>query len=332
MSISIIKSGLLGTIQDTGRYGYGSVGINCGGAMDRYAAQVANMLVGNHANEAVMEIHFPGPQILFEQNALISITGANFTPTLNDVELPLWQPMIIRKNTILHFPKLEYGARCYIAIHGGFCIEEWLGSYSTNIKANAGGYRGRKFEKGDELSAKENTIYFAGMMKEGKDVVPFSWRADVTNVYQHPHEILFIEGNEFSNLTETSASDFLENNFIIHPYSDRMGYRLKGPAIEFKHQNELVSTGVSFGTIQLLPDGELIILMADHQTTGGYPRIGHVITAHLPKLAQLRPSECIQFTKTTIENAEAILFAQQKELGILQTACIDHLNELVCRQ
>jgi antagonist of KipI len=111
-----------------------------------------------------------------------------------------------------------------------------------------------------------------------------------------------------------------------------MGYRLRGPQLQFKNKTELVSTGVSFGTIQMLPDGELIILMADHQTTGGYPRLGHVITAHLPKLAQLRPSDCVQFTKVSIEKAEELLFAQQKELSILQTACADHLNELACRQ
>jgi len=332
MSISIIKPGLLDTIQDLGRYGYGSLGINCGGAMDRYAAQLANMLVGNHVQEAVMEIHFPGPQILFEQNALISITGANFAPSLNDETLPLWQPILIRKNTILHFPKLEWGARCYIAIHGGFCVEEWLNSYSTNLKAGAGGYGGRKLEKGDELVSKESTIYFPGLMKPGKDVHPLKWRADVAGVYQLPNEIHIIEGNEMEALTTSSADEFLQSNFTIHPFSDRMGYRLKGPGLRFKHATELVSTGVSFGTIQLLPDGELIILMADHQTTGGYPRLGHVITAHLPKLAQLRPSDCVQFSKTTIEKAEELFFAQQKELCILQTACAEHLNELVCKQ
>lgn len=332
MSISIIKPGLLGTIQDMGRYGYGSLGINCGGAMDRYAAQLANMLVGNHIHEAVIEIHFPGPQVLFEQNALISITGANFTPTLNDEPLPLWQPLLIRKNTILHFPKLQQGAVCYIAIHGGFCIEPWLNSYSTNLKAGTGGYKGRKFEKGDELTPRESLIYFAGLMKEGKDAVALHWRADVANTYKYPDEIFFIEGNEFGCLTETSASDFVQQHFIIDPFSDRMGYQLKGPLLTLKENKELVSTSVSFGTIQLLPAGELIVLMADHQTTGGYPRMGHVITAHLNKLAQLRPGDGIRFKKVSIEVAEALFFAQQKELKILQTACTDHLNELVCQQ
>src|SRR5215831_16631775 len=135
MSISIIKPGLLDTVQDMGRFGYGNWGINPTGVMDQYAAKLANMLVGNESTEAVIEIHFPGAQILFEQNALISLTGANFSPTLNDEPLPLWQPIVVRKNTVLHFPKLQSGARCYLAIHGGFNLPQWLGSYSTNIKA-----------------------------------------------------------------------------------------------------------------------------------------------------------------------------------------------------
>jgi antagonist of KipI len=330
MSISIIKPGLLGTIQDMGRYGYGSLGINCGGAMDRYAAQLANALVGNNSHEAVIEIHFPGPQILFEQNALISITGANFSATLNDELLPLWQPLLIRKNTILHFPKLQQGARSYIAVHGGFCINSWLGSYSTNLKAAAGGFNGRQMAKGDELAFKESTIYFAALMKEGKDFNALAWRADVSKTYQYPHEIFFIEGNEYPLLSEASANDLLQNNFIIHPSSDRMGYHLKGPELKLNKRIELLSTGVSFGTIQLLPNGQLIILMADHQTTGGYPRIGHVISAHLPKLAQLRPSDSIQFKKTTIATAEEMLLLQQQESAIMQRACFDQLNALVC--
>lgn len=320
----------MGTIQDMGRYGYGSLGINCGGAMDRYAAQLANALVGNDSHEAVMEIHFPGPQLLFEQNALISLTGANFSATLNDELLPLWQPLLIRKNTILHFPELQNGARCYIAVHGGFCINSWLNSYSTNLKAAVGGFSGRKFEKGDQLSFKESTIYFAALMKEGKDVHALGWKPDTGNTYQYPNEILFMEGNEYPLLSETSVSDFLQNNFIIHPSSDRMGYHAKGPALKLQKKIELISTGVGFGTIQLLPDGQLIILMADHQTTGGYPRIGHVISAHLPKLAQLRPSESIQFKKTDIATAEAMLLSQQRDLSVMHNACFDHLNKLVC--
>jgi antagonist of KipI len=330
MSFSIIKPGLLDTIQDMGRSGYGNLGINPGGSMDRYAAEVANLLVGNCRQEAVLEIHFPGPQILFEQNTLISITGGDFSQTVNDEIIPRWQPIVVRKNTVLHFPSLVQGSRCYISVHGGYCMEKWLGSYSTNMKAGVGGLHGRPLKKGDELHFKENTIYFAGLLKDNSDFEVLPWRVNTSKIYRYPHEIGFIPGNEWNKLPSSSMEMFLENNFLIHPSSDRMGYQLKGPALGIDNHKELVSSAVSFGTVQLLPDGQLIILMADHQTTGGYPRVAHVVSAHLPKLAQLRPSDTIQFKLMDNAAAEELLIWQEKELHILQRACKDHLNELVC--
>jgi antagonist of KipI len=330
MSLSVIKPGLLDTIQDIGRTGFAKWGINPGGSMDTYAAKVANMLVGNCVNEAVLEIHFPGPQLLFEQNALIAITGADFSSTLNDELLKPWQPVVVRKNTVLHFPKLQSGARCYIAVHGGFCIKKWLDSYSTNLKAGAGGWFGRQLKKGDELTFKENTIYFAGLLNEDCNKRELPWQADIRKVYRHLHEILIIPGNEWDQLEDASRRTFLESNFTIHPSSDRMGYQLSGEAIALNKNIELISTGVSFGTIQLLPNGQLVLLMADHQTTGGYPRLAHAISAHLPKLAQLRQSDCIHFEVTDIHTAEQLLFEQQRDLQILLRSCADHLNSLVC--
>jgi antagonist of KipI len=330
MAFSIIKPGLLDTIQDLGRNGYGNWGISPGGAMDTYAAQVANLLVGNDKHEAVIEIHFPGPQILFEQNTLVAITGADFSPTLVDEVIPRWQPIVVRKNTVLHFPSLVQGGRCYLSVHGGYCIKKWLNSYSTHLKAGAGGWCGQPLKKGDELPFNENTIYFAGLLKEGSNYEVLPWRVNTEKTYQYPHEIGFIPGHEWSFLSEGSKAAFLENNFLIHPSSDRMGYSLKGVPLHMEQPLELVSTAVSFGTVQLLPNGQLIVLMADHQTTGGYPRLAHVVTAHLPKLAQLRPSDCIQFKQMDIQMAEQLLVARQKELHILQRSCRDHLNEMVC--
>jgi len=330
MSLSIIKPGLLDTLQDHGRYDYSHWGINPGGAMDAYAAQVANRLVGNNDNESVIEIHFPAPQILFNQNALIAITGADFSPLLNEQALSLWQPNVVRKNTVLQFPKLKYGAMCYLAVHGGFCIDKWLNSYSTNLKASAGGFFGRQLKKGDELFFKENSIYFAGLLKDEDTLESLPWRADVRKVYEHPHEISIIKGNEWERLTGKSQYDFIENNFIVHPSSDRMGYQLRGIPLKCDNNSDMVSSGVNFGTIQLLPDGQLIVLMADHQTTGGYPRIGHVISAHLPKFAQLRPSDSVHFKLTDLALAEALLISQQNDLHILERACHDHLNVIVC--
>ena len=330
MSLSIVKPGLLDTIQDLGRIGYGNWGINPGGVMDHYAARLGNMLTGNDPSEAILEIHFPGPQVLFEQNALISISGADFSATINEEQVPLWQPLVVRKNTVLHFPDLIQGARAYISVHGGFAADKWLDSYSTNTKAVAGGWKGRKLEKGDELTFKESSIYFAGFLKEGRHLQKLPWRADPQNAYRHIHEIFILAGPEWKNIKPASSEDLLNNNFIIHPSSDRMGYHVKGIAIELSGDTELISSAVSFGTIQLLPNGQLIILMADHQTTGGYPRIGNVITAHLPKLAQLRPSDCIHFKMVDQDLAEELLFAQQQELLLLQSACNTRLNEWAC--
>src|SRR5580704_8601760 len=213
MSLSVIKPGLLDTIQDIGRPGFAKWGVNPGGAMDVYAAKVANMLVGNCGTEAVLEIHFPGPQILFEQNALIAITGADFSSTINDEPLKQWQPVVVRKNTVLHFPRLESGARCYIAVHGGFGIKKWLGSYSTNLKAGAGGWFGRQLKKGDELPFKENRVYFAGWLQDQQNKRELPWQADSKKVYRHLHEIFIIPGNEWSQLNHPSQNIFLNNNF-----------------------------------------------------------------------------------------------------------------------
>jgi antagonist of KipI len=330
MAFSIIKPGLLDTIQDMGRSGFGNWGVSPGGAMDSYAAQVANLLVGNDKVEAVIEIHFPGPQILFEQNTLIAITGADFSPRINDQSIPRWQPVVVRKNTVLHFPSLVQGSRCYLSVHGGYCLKKWLNSYSTHLKAGAGGWGGMPLKKGDELPFNENTIYFAGLLKEESNFEVLPWRVNTDKIYQYPHEIGFIPGHEWDLLSAASREAFLENCYLVHPSSDRMGYQLKGNPLALENPIELVSSAVSFGTVQLLPDGQPIVLMADHQTTGGYPRIAHVVTGHLPKLAQLRPSDSIQFQLMDMSMAERLLVARQKELHILQRSCLDHLNEMVC--
>jgi antagonist of KipI len=329
MSISILRSGVLDTIQDLGRYGYSNLGINIGGPMDTYAMKVANMLVSNSVNKSVMEIHYPGPQILFEQNALISLTGADFTPTINGEVAPLWKPLVVRGKSLLVFSNRQWGARCYLAVHGGFCVPKWLNSSSTNLKAGAGGWHGRKLEKEDELQFGETSLYYPALLKE-KNVAVLPWSTDRTNVYQYPHEIGFIPGHEWNLLDEEAQQRLLQNNFTIHPSSDRMGYNLRGPEIKPVENFQLISSAVSFGTIQLLPNHQLIILMADHQTTGGYPRIGHVISAHLPKLAQLSASDCLNLKPVNMEVAEQLLVAHEKELQIIANGCSDRMKNAIC--
>jgi antagonist of KipI len=326
MSITIIRAGLFDSMQDQGRWGYGIWGINPGGVMDLCAAAAANMLVGNDRAQPVLEIHFPGPQILFNHPAIISITGADFSPTINEQPVPLWKPLLVQKNTLLQFPKLVSGAIAYFSVHGGFDIKPWLNSYSTNTRAMAGGLDGRCLRKGDEISFRVQNKFNCHLLQPDQFFKPLPWRTNLGQVYEFPHEMYIIKGNEWDCLTGTSQYDFLQDNFLIHPSSDRMGYMLKGQILQQTHAGEMVSSGVGFGTIQLLPGGQPIVLMADHQTAGGYPRLGHVISAHLPKLSQLRPSECIQFQLTDMDTAESLYAGLERDLHIMESACREQLN------
>lgn len=312
MSLQIIKAGILDTIQDKGRYGHQHQGINPGGAMDRFSAALANALLGKDLNAPVIEFHFPAAQILFRQQTIICLAGADFSATINDESIALRQPVAVPANSALKFIRQKSGARCYLSTLHNFQLERWLGSYSTNLKAEAGGYRGRRLLKDDEITFEE--IKIPAISKQHS----LPWMAG--ELKQHENEIEFITGNEWKWLTNNSQKDFLNNSFKISSSSDRMGYRLSGEELKLKSEQQLVSSAVSFGTVQLLPNGQLIILMADHQTTGGYPRIAHVISAHLPRLAQMHPNEEIKFVMTDIETAEYKFLQQQNYLPQLQNA------------
>ena len=313
MSLKIIKAGLLDTVQDGGRYGYQHLGINPGGAMDRYAAGLANALLGKDLKGPVLEMHFPAPQILFTKPAIICLAGADFTPVINGEEVAVHQPLSLQAGNLLSFKGQEKGARCYLALFNELNLPSWLGSYSTNLKAAAGGFKGRGLKKDDNLP-------FADLpLTTTEPFVKLPWWYHAPE--EDSREIAFIQGPEWSWMTTKSQTLFLNNGFTITPASDRMGYRLQGVVLEQGKMEQLVSSAVTFGTVQLLPDGQLIVLMADHQTTGGYPRIASVISAHLPRLSQMLPGEVIPFAMATTEEAEAKYRTQQKSLVDLQNTC-----------
>jgi len=313
MSLKIIKAGLLDTVQDQGRYGYQHQGINPGGAMDRFSAGLANALLGKNLEAPVVELHFPAAQILFQKPAVICLTGADFSPAINGQKVPLHQPVAIRENSLLTFGGQPHGARCYLALAGEIKVEPWLNSYSTNLKAGAGSYKGRPLQKGDELPFE--TVSF----QTKEELVQLPWRYNVAE--EATNEIGFFPGPEWNWVTQKSQSEFLSNAFMISPSSDRMGYRLQGEKLEQATTEQLISSPVNFGTVQLLPNGQLIVLMADHQTTGGYPRIAGVISAHLPRLAQRTTGDEIRFVATTIDAAEEKAVALQNFLVQLQNTC-----------
>ncbi len=327
MNLRIINAGLLDTIQDKGRYKYQCLGINPGGAMDQLSAQIANVLVGNDTSEPVIELHFPASEIFFEQPALIAISGADFSAHVNAEEIPCWHPVLVSKYSILQFHGLKAGARAYLALNGGLDILQWLDSYSTNLKALAGGYKGRAFQKEDEIGIRSIESFLPLLEKKEFYILP--WKADTGRNYMIDEKIMVLPGREWNRLTDESKEKIFQQSFTITNQSDRMGCRLKSEPLSMSDKEEVVSSAVNFGTIQLLPDGQLTVLMADHQTTGGYPRLAHVITAHLSMLAQIRPGEKINFSMTDIKTAEELLIKQQQHLLQLQNACSLRLSEFL---
>lgn len=324
MSIRVQKPGLLDTLQDRGRYGYQQSGINPGGAMDRLAMRVANMLVGNDPGTAVLEMHFPAAVLLFETTTLIALSGADFSPEMEGREVPLHQPVLVNRGTVLQCKKQRKGARTYLAVAGGFESAEWLHSASTQLQVKAGGFAGRALQKQDSLLLKKPQPYPFPEPSQGFVTLP--WRADMNGLYQDG-PVRCIAGNELDNLDNPSRQLLTDAVFQITRGSDRMGYRLQGPELHTNLAGELVSTAVTRGTIQLLPNGQLIVLMADHQTTGGYPRLGHVTSADLPVLAQKQAGEEFGLQLVSVSEAEKILREQEMNLQQLQNACNFRLDQ-----
>jgi antagonist of KipI len=327
MNLRIIKAGILDTVQDTGRYGGQDLGINPGGAMDTFAARIANILVGNDQQEAVIELHFPAAAFFFELPALIAVSGADFIASVNGEEVPVNQPILLSKFSILQFHGIKDGARAYLAVHGGLDVQQWLNSYSTHLKAAVGGFHGRALQKDDEIALKSTKDLCPLIGQKEFQVLP--WKADDNWRGWMEKDILILPGNEWDRLTDISKEKLLQHPFYITPQSDRMGYRLQSDPLLSVVQEEIISSPVNFGTVQLLPDGQLIVLMADHQTAGGYPRVAHVITACHSRLAQLKPGEAIRFRVTNIETAEALLVQQEQHLLQLQNACQFKLEQLL---
>jgi len=327
MSIKILRPGLVTTLVDEGRTGFRSIGIGPGGAMDLFAMSVANYLVGNDKRSATLEIHFPGPEILFQQTHILAVTGMGFEPRIDDQVVPLWTPFKIEKDSILRFGKKTRGSRAYLAVHGGWNAQEWLGSFSTHSGVQAGGYRGRALQKNDILEAGINKVE----VEKEKDLPGGIPPHELNRIYSAPHEIRCIASAETDLLSPSSENEMFTSSFIIHRQSNRMGYRLEGVSLFLRQSVELISSPVDFGTIQLLPDGNLIVLMADHQTTGGYPRIASVSQVDLPKLAQLNPGEKINFKMISFFEAESELLSREKHLAELRHTYLIHFKKLLYR-
>lgn len=311
--LHIEQCGFLTTLQDTGRSNYLQFGVSKSGAMDVDAAQLANTLIGNEPTEAVLEITQSPHRFRFIQDTLVAFTGGGLQPQLQETLLPINQPLFIPAGTIVECKQQLPGFRLYMAVAGGFEAEQFLNSYSTDLLAKAGGYQGRPLRKEDVLMQQnELTILQQRLLKVLKAgaIVEINHELPATT----SNIIRVLPGAEWNYLDNTSAQLFSQTSFTIGPQSSRMGYRLNEKILKTGRACEIISSPVTQGSIQLTPSGEMIILMADAQTVGGYPRIAQVCSVDLSLLAQKKPGDKIQFQIVSLQEAEQLYMKRVDDL------------------
>lgn len=344
MSLWIKKPGLLTTMQDTGRIGYGQYGISRSGAMDGLAHRLANWLVGNPDHAATLEMTWSGVTALVEQDCWIAVTGGDLQPSVHGKPLPMWRPVFLAAGSELVFKQAVSGCRAYIGIAGGWQGDQIMGSTSTYLRAGLGGWNGRPLQAGDRLVAASIEEEFAATSLHSQwdesvesaqrvsenDVTAVNWRVSTSLLPQYGKQavIRVLPGRQWEDFDAPVQQMLLEQEYRITPQSDRMGYRLSGPALQTLLPQQYISEAVSHGTVQVPPDGQPIILMADRQTLGGYAKIAQVISLDLPRLAQMAPGDQIHFQLIDMEEAQRLYVEWIRELAVLRRSIALRLNEL----
>jgi antagonist of KipI len=301
----VAKSGLLTTVQDLGRWGYQSFGVSVAGPMDRFSHRLANLLVGNSTSAAGLEITLLGPDIEFQDDVRCAVTGAEFEIFVDDNRMPLNAAWIVPKSAHLRFGERRRGARAYLAIAGGLDVPQVLGSRATHLATGMGGYRGRHLQAGDRLKIGQASSTQLSRMLQIQSVLSLPSKNIRLRVILGPQDQMF---------SKEALLTFQSSRYQVSSESNRMGYRLLGPSIASDKADQLLSDATPMGSIQVPASGKPIILMADGQTAGGYPKIATVITADLPLAGQLMPGDWITFDVCDRETAVTTLIEQEQKL------------------
>ncbi len=297
-TVIVHTAGLLTTVQDRGRYGYQRFGMPVSGAMDVFSLELANLLVGNDPGDACLETTISGPELEFTGTTWIAITGADMDPQINGQGIPMNTAINVRPGDRLVFRGLRSGCRAYIAFAGGIAVPHVMGSRSTYLRAGIGGFQGRAIMPGDELPLGE-PVGRPRLKRIPEGLIP---------EYKHEQTIRIISGPEAHYFEIAGLRSFLSTEYTVTAQSDRMGYRLSGEPIKHKEgMTNIISAGISLGTVQVPGDGQPIILMADRQTSGGYARIANVISVDLTLLAQMRPGDKVCFREITLVKAQQLI-------------------------
>jgi biotin-dependent carboxylase-like uncharacterized protein len=290
----VVEPGLLTTVQDLGRHGWQRVGIPPSGPMDRAACILGNRLVGNPDGAAVLECTIKGPRLEVRDEVLLAVTGAEMGFSINGQDAPAWTAVRARPGDVLAFRMASAGCRAYLAVAGGIDVPPALGSRATYLRGRLGGLAGRALQKGDSLPLGPAP----GGAREGREVPPGRRPA-----YPAEVECRVILGPQADRFTPEGIAAFLGAPYEVTPQADRMGYRLKGPAIAHARGHDIVSDGIPLGGIQVPGEAQPIVLLVDRQTTGGYTKIATVIGVDIGRIGQTRPGQRVRFRR--VELAEA---------------------------
>jgi antagonist of KipI len=291
--LRVKKAGLLTTVQDLGRPNAIAAGVPPGGAMDRFAHRAANLLVGNDEGAATLECTLSGPELVALENCLVAVTGADFDPRVNGEPEPSWTGMFLSRGDELSFAGRRRGGRAYIAVAGGIGADKWLGSMSTNLMTTRGGMHGRQLLARDVIAAAGDARAPAISGRH----LGLNLRPDYSD-----HTLRAIVGPHIRRLGAEGRKTLFSAEFNVSRDADRMGYRLEGPTLDASGE-ELLSFGLAAGALQVPRSGQPILLMADHQTAGGYPVVATVASAAMPVAAQLLPGDEVRFAEVTLERA-----------------------------
>jgi len=306
-AFEVLEPGILTTVQDLGRYGFSQFGVPASGALDVFSSRVGNLLVGNGEGEAVLEITLMGLKMKALKEVVISITGGDLRPALNGEPLAMWKTHLLVEGDVLHFKIARAGCRAYLAVRGGFGVPRIMGSSSTYLSGNFGGFEGRKLRRGDIL----DTLGFSSPL----DTLGLQFPIDWISFPEKEISLRIIPGPQKGHFTEEGFQTFCSSSYRVTPQCDRMGIRLEGPRIERRPDAEesIISEGLISGAIQVPGDGNPIIILTE-LVTGGYTKIATIISTDLSKTAQLKPGDRVRFMPISIEEAHDLLREQEERL------------------
>ena len=322
MNVVVAQAGFQTSVQDLGRMGFRQSGVSLGGALDTHAMRVANALVGNPNGAAGLEVTLGRLQLRFGDARVVAWCGGAFTVRIGSQNLPAGHAGLVAKDDELIMTAPRTGARAWLAISGGIDVPLVLGSRSTDLRGNFGGYQGRALHDGDALAlgpAKRFPL---------KKRTVSEWRAPApwATIGHAPAVLRFLRGTDWNRFLSRAHTSLVMRSFAVTAASDRMGARLDGPPLDRMRTTDLVSEAVAPGTLQVPPNGEPILLLGDCQTIGGYPKIAHVITADLPMAAQLWPGHQVRFHEVSLMEAQSLLREREEDFARFRVGLSLHMS------